>query len=134
MKLIFLFTDILLWVGAPIIGYVIAPPTALGRGVMIGICLFMVLMLTVARRLTLRRLRNAEIIEKVVAWQAAGFVHELTCRINSQHEALVAEERRFRVVLVCKTCGHIQDWIPEVVLGDALELQRAGLKKLGLIQ
>jgi hypothetical protein len=70
---------------------------------------------------------NAEIIAKVSEWQSAGFVHELTCAIDSRHASLVAEEIGERVVLVCPTCGHIQDHIPACVLGDHVEKMRAML-------
>lgn len=77
----------------------------------------------------------AEIIAKVRAWQAAGFVHELTCRNDSRHAALEAREvANGAVVLFCPTCDYAQKHIPEVVLSDHLEQQRVGLKKLGLIQ
>lgn len=76
---------------------------------------------------------NAEIIAKVSAWQAAGFVHELTCGTDSRHASLVAKEIEGKVVLVCPTCDYMQQWIPEVCLSGALEDQRAGLKRLGII-
>ncbi len=76
---------------------------------------------------------NAEIIAKVQAWQAAGFVHELTCGVDSRHEALVPKEIDGKVVLVCLTCDYVQKHISEVCLSDALERQRATLKKYRVI-
>lgn len=76
---------------------------------------------------------NAEIIAKVAAWQAAGFVHELTCGTDSRHASLVAKEVEGKVVLVCPTCPYVQHWIPEACLSGALEDQRTMLKKLGII-
>jgi len=61
---------------------------------------------------------NADIIRIVSKWQAAGFIHELTCRVDSRHEALVPVEREGRVVLACPTCGAVQEHIPAVVLGS----------------
>ncbi len=78
-------------------------------------------------------LTNAEIIERINAWQAAGFVHELTCGVDSRHEALVAKEIEGKVVLTCVTCDYLQAHIPPVCLSDYVEQQRAALKKLGII-
>ena len=64
---------------------------------------------------------NQKIIEKVVQWQNAGFVHPLTCGNDSQHQDLVAKELDGKVVLHCLDCDYVQDWIPEEVLGNYVE-------------
>ncbi len=61
---------------------------------------------------------NADIIRIVNKWQEAGFVHELTCRADSRHEALTPVEREGKVVLLCPTCGEAQEEIPALVLGS----------------
>lgn len=58
---------------------------------------------------------NAEIIQKVKDHQSNQYLHPLTCRVDSLHENLVAEERDNKVVLVCPTCKHVQEWIPEAI-------------------
>lgn len=63
-------------------------------------------------------LSNADIIRIVTKWQECGYFHELTCRIDSRHAALVAVERRGKVVLDCPTCGATQYPIPAAVLGS----------------
>lgn len=83
---------------------------------------------------------NADIIRIVTKWQGFGFVHELTCRVDSRHAALVAIERHGKVVLDCPTCGATQDEIPEAVLNSeatidyALGLEVARLKREELRQ
>jgi len=59
---------------------------------------------------------NAQKIANIQAWQNAGYVHELTCGVDSRHEALVPEERDGEVILVCPTCQKVQTFIPPVVL------------------
>lgn len=59
---------------------------------------------------------NQDIIRIVKKWQAAGFVHELTCRVDSTHEALIPIERDGKVVLGCPTCGTAQELLPKFVL------------------
>jgi hypothetical protein len=176
MKVILLFASILLWIGAPIVGYTIGPASSTGKAIMIAVCLFMVaalhvLYLAVSRRALglalaskesygrnaaaprdsrtdqfiaeqlekIATLTNVQIMAKVQAWQAAGFVHELTCGVDSRHLALEARERvesgvAKGVALFCPTCGYEQVNIPPVVLSDYLEQQREGLKKIGLIK
>ena len=60
--------------------------------------------------------RLDRIVAAVQGWQANPAVHPLTCGNDSSHELLVAEKRGRKVVLVCPTCGHVQDWIPTVVI------------------
>jgi len=67
---------------------------------------------------------NADIIRIVKKWQAAGFVHELTCRIDSTHDPLVPIEREGAVVLGCPTCGTAQERIPDFVLQSEAALDR----------
>lgn len=66
---------------------------------------------------------NTEKIAKILSWQSCGFVHPLTCNggvLPREHQKdhtvdLMPEEREGEVVLVCPSCGRIQDWVPEVV-------------------
>lgn len=64
---------------------------------------------------------NEEKISAVTRWQTAGYVHPLTCGVNSGHENLRAVERDGRVILECPTCGYVQEDIPAVVLHATLE-------------
>lgn len=61
---------------------------------------------------------TADIIRIVNKWQEAGFVHELTCRVDARHAALEPVEREGGVVLLCPTCGATQEEIPAFVLGS----------------
>ena len=61
---------------------------------------------------------NQDIIRIVTKYQNAGLIHELTCAVDSRHLALEAAERAGKVVLVCPTCGEIQEDIPPFVLGS----------------
>lgn len=60
-------------------------------------------------------LTNEEKIRAIRRWQAAGYVHELTCRMDSSHEALVPLQVDEHVALYCLTCGDRQTEIPESV-------------------
>ena len=60
-------------------------------------------------------LDNRAIIERVRAWQGSWFLHPLTCRKDSTHARLEAQEHQEEVVLVCPTCGSQQE-VPDVVL------------------
>jgi len=59
---------------------------------------------------------NEEIIRIVTKFQNFGMIHELTCAVDSLHAALEPVERDGRVVLVCPTCGTVQERIPDYVL------------------
>ena len=72
---------------------------------------------------------NQQIIEKVVQWQNAGFVHPLTCGNKSQHQDLVAKELDGKVVLHCLDCDYVQDWIPEEVLSNYVERMKEIMPK-----
>ena len=61
---------------------------------------------------------NEDIIRIVNKYQNFGIVHELTCGADSRHQALEPLERDGKVVLVCPTCGEVQEKIPEFVLGS----------------
>lgn len=56
MKLVNLFTAALLWVGAPIVGYAIAPDERRYKALFVGICLLMVALLYLIRHLRIREL------------------------------------------------------------------------------
>lgn len=62
------------------------------------------------------RLSNREIFARVWEWQTAGYVHPLTCRINSSHPVLKPELKGGKVVLVCPECDYVQEHIPKAVL------------------
>jgi hypothetical protein len=54
-------------------------------------------------------------------WQDEVPFHPLTCRVESSHAELRGiygnpTEDEPDVVLHCPTCGHVQNWIPDVVL------------------
>ncbi|MBX4204810.1 MAG: hypothetical protein KW788_01315 [Candidatus Doudnabacteria bacterium] len=74
---------------------------------------------------------NAELIARISRFQNIGHFHPLTCQKESSHEQLRGEEREGQVVLVCPTCGHVQDQVPafmkvdefEEVLKDAEDVQ-----------
>lgn len=72
---------------------------------------------------------NKQVVDKVNLWQNAGFVHPLTCGKNSRHRDLVPEERRGKVVLTCPNCDYIQNWIPDYVLTNYVEVVQAAMKK-----
>lgn len=72
---------------------------------------------------------NQQIIEKVNLWQNAGFVHPLTCGKNSSHVRLVPEERGNRIVLTCLNCNYVQDWIPDYVFTNYVEVVQAAMKR-----
>lgn len=55
-------------------------------------------------------------IDRIRAWQNAGYVHPLTCGVSSLHENLDPVEKDGNVILRCPTCGYEQTWIPEVCL------------------
>lgn len=75
-------------------------------------------------------LTNQQIINKVNQWQNAGFVHPMNCRKNSLHQSLIPEERDNKVVLVCRDCDYVQNWIPEgVLLSDYVERIQEELRK-----
>lgn len=49
-------------------------------------------------------------------WQDRAYVHPLTCGVKSSHAELRGKcDKDGEVVLVCPTCGHVQQWIPEHV-------------------
>ena len=60
-----------------------------------------------------KNMNNKEIIDRINAYQHAGFVHELTCSVDSSHGALIPVEKNGKVVLKCETCDHIHNYIPE---------------------
>lgn len=66
---------------------------------------------------------NEDIIRIVKKWQSAGFVHELTCRLDNDHAPLVPIERDGKVILGCPTCGTAQSDIPDFVLDSKALLE-----------
>lgn len=77
---------------------------------------------------------NADIIRVVTKWQESGYFHELTCRVDSRHAALVAVERHGKVVLDCPTCGAVQDEIPEAVLGSEAAIDLSDRLAVNLLE
>jgi len=59
---------------------------------------------------TVRAPWSPAIVTNLRAWQAAGYVHPLTCE-RSIHGPLDVSPTGLR----CKTCGYLQTWAPEVV-------------------
>lgn len=74
-------------------------------------------------------MNNEEIIDKVRAYQNAGFVHPLTCGNNSRHRILEPKEEDEKVVLVCLDCDYRQENIPGVVFSDLDVLRPPWMKK-----
>jgi hypothetical protein len=76
---------------------------------------------------------KAEKIDKINQWQAATFVHKLTCGKNSSHKPLVPVIDFDEVILECPDCDYIQERIPEVVLTCDLEQTKKDLIAQGFI-
>ena len=60
-------------------------------------------------------MNNQEKIQKILEWQNNPYIHELTCGNNSTHKPLIPKEIDGKVVLVCRDCDYIQEYIPEMV-------------------
>ncbi len=60
---------------------------------------------------------NEKLIKNIENHQANSHVHPLTCGVDSRHEVLVPKEVNGKVVLVCPTCGYLQDNIPACIYG-----------------
>lgn len=69
-----------------------------------------------------KTLSNNQIIERVNAWQSAGFVHPLTCRWSSKHPNLIPVEKNGKVILKCPKCKGEQLNIPPSILECTPEL------------
>jgi hypothetical protein len=59
---------------------------------------------------------NQEKIETLKRWQAAGFVHPLTCLKDSRHPLPEPQEIKGEVVLVCPKCKSVQKNLPHSIL------------------
>jgi hypothetical protein len=57
-----------------------------------------------------------QIVQKIKAWQNAGFLHPMTCGKDSKHAPLVAQATSNEVVLKCPDCDYVQEYIPDAVL------------------
>ena len=75
------------------------------------------------------QLSNEQIIERVNAWQDAGFVHPLTC-VNSKHGNLYPVIENGKVVLRCHKCKYDQVNIPPSVLSITPEQMKEEKEKL----
>lgn len=68
------------------------------------------------------KMKNDPIIDvktqiKAVTWyQKQGYMHELTCGKDSNHDPLYAVEENREVILRCKNCDYVQNFIPEAVI------------------
>lgn len=69
------------------------------------------------------KLTNEEIINRINAWQSAGFLHPLTC-MESNHGKLIPVIENGTVILKCPKgkCGWFQQKIPTSVLEVSPEL------------
>jgi hypothetical protein len=56
---------------------------------------------------------NKSLIKQINEMQKNPEFHPLTCGNDSRHSPLVAEGRQGRIVLVCKDCDYVQEWIPD---------------------
>lgn len=62
-------------------------------------------------------LTNEEIIQKVIEWQEAEFIHDLTCFNSSKHQPLIPFEDESGIVkLMCLDCKYVQANIPKSIL------------------
>lgn len=75
-------------------------------------------------------LTNEQIIERVNAWQGAGFVHPLTCRWSSKHPNLVPVIKDGKVILKCPKCKGEQTTIPPSILQVDPELINSEKERL----
>ena len=71
-----------------------------------------------------------EIVARVTAWQAAGFVPVLTCGTARSHRPLVPEIEDRAVILRCPDCDYRQTRIPETVLTANLSAIRKSLDEM----
>lgn len=70
---------------------------------------------------------NEEKIKRITEWQGAGFVHPLTCGVDSGHPDLVGVDVDGDVMLQCPQCHYLQRDIPAVVFSDYVSsLKEAG--------
>jgi len=59
---------------------------------------------------------NNELMDAITWYQQQGDSHPLTCGIDSRHDLLVPRIDGNDVVLVCPTCGNVQQYIPEGIV------------------
>ena len=81
-------------------------------------------------------LTNDEVVERINAWQNAGFVHPLTCRWKSSHANLKPIIKKGSVILICPDCKREQLTIPEPVLSvspQQLNEEKQRLINIGFI-
>jgi len=76
------------------------------------------------------KLTNSQIIERVKAWQSAGFVHPLTCIGSSKHPLLEPVEKDGKVILRCPKCKREQLNIPPSILTITPEMMAEEKQKL----
>lgn len=70
-------------------------------------------------------------LERIQAWQNAGYVQELTCNRGNDHPPLEGKIQNDAVVLICRHpgCTYVQTKIPEIVFSDYLERMQERFKK-----
>lgn len=64
----------------------------------------------------MKSLTNLEIIEKVARYQNSGYFYPLTCGNEECRGVLTVQEKDKKVILVCPSCGYVQEHIPEEIL------------------
>lgn len=77
----------------------------------------------------MNNLSNQEIIDRVNAWQHAGFLHPLTCQ-HSKHPNLVPVIVKDRVILKCTECKYEQANIPPSILHITSEMIETNKQEL----
>lgn len=85
--------------------------------------------------MVIHELTNEQIIERVNAWQNAGFVHPLTC-INSKHPNLIPFVDGKKVKLKCTKCSYVQENIPPSILTidpELIKSEKERLKNQGFV-
>lgn len=58
---------------------------------------------------------NRSKLDKIIAFQTAGYVHPMTCGVDSSHALLMGVIQNREVILKCPTCGYVQNWVPPMV-------------------
>lgn len=58
--------------------------------------------------------RQNDLMDRIKAWQAAGFVHPLTCGNDSDHRPLEPRISEGYALLECKDCGYVQTMITDL--------------------
>lgn len=54
--------------------------------------------------------------DAINAWQSSGYVHPLTCGVDSRHDNLQPWNIGGQLMLLCPTCSYTQEKIPDFIL------------------